>query len=60
MLMALNWDRLNCDVVARSSMWRVPPAGRQARGRCSEVSGVTRALALTAGHRFQASRWQRK
>ena len=46
--MAFKRARLNCDVAASSSMWLVPADGRQAVGRCREVSGVTLAAALTA------------
>ena len=45
---AFSSARSNSEVVASSSMWLVPPAGRQARGRCCKVSGVTLASALTA------------
>ena len=49
-LMALRRARLNCEVGASSRWWLVPPEGRQACGRCSAVSGVTLAFALTALH----------
>ena len=47
-LIAFRCARLNCEVVASSSWWLVPPDGRHACGRCRAVSGVTLALAFTA------------
>ena len=46
--MAFRCARLKWEVAASSSRCSAPPAGRQACGRWSEVSGVTLACALTA------------
>ena len=53
-LIAFSSARLNCELVASSSLWRVPPDGRQACGRCSKFKGVTLASALTVPH-FEAA-----
>ena len=52
---AFRCAKLKCELVANSIVCLVPPAGRHLCGRCSVVSGVTRAAALTASHKQAAA-----